>query len=133
MDINSLIIVGRLTRDEELTYTTGGTAVGKFAIASNRLKDKQGNVPVDYFDVVIFGKQAEGLKAYLVKGKQVAIQGRLQQDRWTDKEGKNQSRISIVADNIQLIGGVKADSQPQQQTQNFQPVANNGFADDIPF
>lgn len=109
MDINSITIVGRLTKDCDLAYTTGGTAVGKFSIACNRMKGKDGSVPVDYFDVALFGKQAESLKQYLVKGKQVAIQGKLQQDRWKGKDGTNHSKVSIVADTVQLIGGVKSD------------------------
>jgi single-strand DNA-binding protein len=91
------------------------------------MKNKDGNVPVDYFDVVMFGKQAESLKPYLVKGKQVAIDGHLQQERWQGKDGKNASKVSIVADTVQLIGGVQA---KQGQTQeNYQ----GDFQEDIPF
>lgn len=109
MDINSINIVGRLTKNCEFGYTTGGTAVAKFSIACNRMKGKDGSVPVDYFDVVMFGKQTENLHKYLVKGKQIAIHGRLQQDRWQGQDGKSHSRVSIFANDIQLIGGVKSD------------------------
>lgn len=121
MDINSINIVGRLTKDCEFAYTTGGTAVAKFSIACNRMKGKDGHVPVDYFDVSLFGKQAESLKPYLVKGKQIAINGRLQQDRWIGKDGKHNSKVSIVATEIQLIGGVKADSP---QVPSFEEQVN---------
>jgi single-strand DNA-binding protein len=119
MDINNLTIVGRLTKDEELSYTTAGVAVGKFSIACNRLKDKDGTVPVDFFDVVCFGKQAENLKPYLVKGKQVAIQGRIQQERWQGKDGNNYSKVSIIAENVQLIGGVRTENMSSYNQSNL--------------
>lgn len=132
MDLNSINIVGRLTKDCELSYTTGGTAVGKFSIACNRMKLKDNSVPVDYFDVELWGKQAEALKQYLVKGKQVAINGRIKQDRWQGQDGKSHSKVSIVADTVQLIGGVKADA-PQGQYQQPPQYQQGGFPNDIPF
>ena len=113
MDLNNLTLIGRLTRDIDVRYTTSGTCVGRFAVACNRMKKDE----VDYFDVAIFGKMAENLKSYLVKGKQIAIDGRLQQDRWTGQDGTAHSKVSIVANNIQLIGGVKSDGQSQAQPQ----------------
>ncbi len=138
MDLNSVHIIGRLTKDCEFGYVTNGSAVAKLSIACNRMKAKDGTTPVDYFNVELWGKQAEGLKSYLVKGKQVAIDGRLKQDRWTGKDGTNQSRVSIIASNVQLIGGVKADNQGQQQSQNQgqqyqQEFQDEGFPEDIPF
>lgn len=113
MDLNSVSLVGRLTRDCDVRYTTSGVCVGRFAVACNRMKKGE----VDYFDVSIFGKLAENLKFYLSKGKQVAISGRLQQDRWTDKEDRPASRIGIVADNVQLLGGASQPAAQPQQTQ----------------
>lgn len=136
MDINSITIVGRLTKDCELSYTSNGTAVGKFSIACNRMKQKDGSVPVDYFDVELWGKQAEALKQYLAKGKQIAILGRIKQDRWQGKDGKNASRVSIVADTVQLIGGVKAgenQGQYQQQAPQYKQGQFDEFPEDIPF
>ena len=120
-DVNRVVEIGHLTRDEELTYTPGGMAIGKVSIAINR-RVKKGQDWVDeanYFDVVIFGKQAEALKRFLTKGKQIAVDGFLKQERWQDQQtGQNRSTVKIVANDIQLLGGRDGGSQ------------NNGGYDD---
>ena len=106
-DVNRVIEIGHLTRDEELKYTPGGMAIGNISIAVNR-RVKKGQEWVDesnYFDVVIFGKQAESLQRFLTKGKQIALDGFLKQDRWQDQNGANKSAVKIVANDIQLLGG----------------------------
>ena len=107
-DINSVILVGRLTRDAELSYLPSGTAALAFSIAVNRSK-KEGEQWVEeanFFDISYISKSAENFKQYLVKGKQVGIQGSLKQDRWQDKEsGQNRSKIKIMASSVQLLGG----------------------------
>ena len=108
MDINHVTEIGHLTRDEEVSYTPGGMAVGKLSIAINR-RVKKGQEWVDeanYFDVVIFGKQAENLQKFLTKGKQIGVTGFLKQERWQDSQtGQSRSAIKIVANDIQLLGG----------------------------
>ena len=97
--------VGRLTRDAELKYTSGGMAVCKFSVAFNS-RVKNGDDWVDeanFIDVTLFGRAGEAVNQYLVKGKQVAIDGRIKQDRW-EKDGQNHSKISIIADNVELLG-----------------------------
>jgi len=105
MDINSVIIVGRLTRDAETKYTTSGQAICKFSLAVNRSR-KVGDKWEDeasFFDIVVFGKRAETLSQRLLKGKQVGIAGELKQDRW-QQDGQSRSKIEIVAHNVQLFG-----------------------------
>ncbi len=135
-DVNHVILIGRLTRDAELKYTTGGTAVCKFAMAVNA-RVKQGDSWADeasFFDVTVFGKTAESINRYLVKGKQVAIEGRLKQDRW-EKDGQNHSRVVINADNVQLLGGGEA--RPDNQARPASASQDDGgfpdFVSDIPF
>lgn len=123
LDINRVIEIGRLTRDEELTYTPGGMAVGKFSIAVNRRVKKDGNWTdeVNYFDVSIFGKQAEGLQKFLTKGKQVCIDGYLKQDRWQDQAtGQNRSAVKIIANDIQLLGGRDGGNNQLSQTTGYE-------------
>ena len=107
-DVNRVIEIGHLTRDEELKYTPGGMAIGNVSIAINR-RVKKGQEWVDeanYFDVVIFGKQAESLKRFLTKGKQIAVDGFLKQERWQDQQtGQTRSAVKIIANDIQLLGG----------------------------
>lgn len=105
-DTNIVVLVGRLTRDAELKYLPSGTAVCKFSIASNK-EIKKGDTwqkKANYFDVVLFGRQGEAINQYLVKGKQVAIEGELEQDRW-EQEGKPRSKVEVSAHNVQLLGG----------------------------
>ncbi|MDR2471466.1 MAG: single-stranded DNA-binding protein [Treponema sp.] len=106
IDLNHVVLIGRLTRDAELKYTAGGQAVCKFSIAVNRRK-KSGDQWVDepnFFDIVVWGRQGESINQYLVKGKLVGVDGELRQDRW-EQDGQNRSRVEIVAANVQLLGG----------------------------
>jgi single-strand DNA-binding protein len=105
-DVNHVVLVGRLTRDAELKYTPSGFPISTFSLAINRRK-KSGDTWVDeanFFDVDLFGKSAESLKTYLIKGKQIAVEGELRQDRW-EKDGQKHSRVTISASNVQLLGG----------------------------
>jgi single-strand DNA-binding protein len=127
-DINHVTIVGRLTRDAEISYLPSGTAVAKISIAVNRSR-KNGDQwveEVSYFDSAIFGKTAENLKPYLSKGKQIGLEGHLKQDRW-EKDGQKFSKVSIIADNVQLLGG-KSDGGQSSGAPTFKPAENNSYS-----
>ena len=129
-DVNHVILIGRLTRDAELKYTSGGMAVCKFAIATNKRK-KQGEEwveEVSFFDIVLWGKAGEAINQYLVKGKQVAVEGELHQNRW-EKDGQPQSKVEINADNVQLLGGGQSASSPAPSSV---PPGFPGGPDDAP-
>ena len=124
-DLNHVTLIGRLSRDAELKYTPGGLAISSFSIAVNRRR-KNGDQWVDevsYFDINLYGKPAESLKQYLTKGKQVAVDGELRQDRW-EKDGQNHSRIYIAANNVQLLGG-NTGSSNYSNAGGFSPANNN--------
>jgi len=132
-DVNHVIIIGRLTKDILLKYTGGGMAIGSFSIAVNR-RTKKGEQWVDeasFFDVSLFGKSAEGLAQYLTKGKQVAVEGELRQDRW-QQDGQPRSKVFIAASNVQLLGGDKKTGGQQSEYQAQEYSADN-FTSDIPF
>lgn len=137
-DINSVILVGRLTRNAELKYTNTGTAVSKVGLAINRRikRNEQWTDEVSFFDVVIWGKTAEGLQPYLLKGKQIGVQGELRQNRW-EQEGQARSKIEVIATNIQLLGSKDGNQSNQstgnQSNQNDQESPVDDFEDDIPF
>ena len=118
-DINRTILIGRLTRDAEVSYTPGGMAIASLSLAINRStkgKDGKWYDEANYFDVKLFGKQAEGLKPYLLKGKQIGVDGYLKQERW-EKDGQKYSRVIINANDIQLLGGKdKGQSNDSQDT-----------------
>lgn len=106
IDLNHVTIIGRLTRDADLKYTSNGFAVSNFSIAVNRRR-KNGDQWIDeanFFEITLYGKSAETLKPYLVKGKQVAVDGELRQDRW-EQDGQPRSKVVIAANNVQLLGG----------------------------
>lgn len=139
-DINHVTIVGRLTRDAETSHLPSGVAVAKISIAVNRSR-KNGDQwveEVSYFDSAIFGKTAENLKPYLSKGKQIGLEGHLKQDRW-EKDGQKFSRISIIADNVQLLGGRSDGGSSGYGEAASAPVGEqssqggDGDPDDIPF
>lgn len=137
-DINRVLVIGRLTKDVTVSYTSKGVACGKASIAVNEGR-KKGDSYEDYanfFDVDIWGKLAETLKSFLTKGKQVAIEGHLQQQRW-EKNGEKHSTVVIVADSIQLVGGkdnaVQNNGNVQQQPAQQNQQQGLGFTEDIPF
>jgi len=106
-DMNSVVLIGRLTRDAELKYTAGGMAVCKFAIAVGK-KKKTGETWVEktsFFDIMLWGKIGETLNQYLTKGKQIAVSGELHQNRW-EQDGQTRSKIEIMAFNVQLLGSL---------------------------
>ncbi len=105
--INTVVIAGNLVRDAELKYTNNGLAICEFSVAVNDQR-KQGDAWVDeahFFDVTVFGRRGEAIQRYLTKGKTVAIEGKLKQDRWQNQEGQNRSKVGIVANNVMLLGG----------------------------
>lgn len=105
-DTNTVVLVGRLTRDAELKYTNFGMAVSSFALAVNGSK-KQGDQWVDeasFIDCTLFGKMAEPLQQYMVKGQQVCVTGHLKQDRW-ETDGQKRSKVVVIAEIVQLLGG----------------------------
>lgn len=142
-DLNSVMLIGRLTRDAELSYINTGTAVCKFSIANNqsKKKDDKWTDEAHFFDVVLWAKTGESLAPYLKKGKQIAIEGRLNQDRW-EKDGQKHSRVTIVASSVQLLGGGKQSDKPdgneephREPGQDNEPAAKEPQpgSDEIPF
>jgi single-strand DNA-binding protein len=135
-DLNHVITIGRLTRDiseRDFAYTTGGTARLNLSIAVNRSEKRNGawQDKVSYFDVTVWGKTAETIKAFLYKGKQIAIEGYLDQQRW-EKDGIKYSKVVIIADRVQLLGGNEQQSAPQAQ--GYAPAGRgDDYPEDIPF
>lgn len=138
-DINRVTLVGRLTRDAELRYTSGGTPNASFSLAVNRSvkKGDQWTDEASFFDVILWGKMGESLAKYLLKGSQIAVDGELRQERW-EKDGQKHSKVQIVADTIQLLGGKRDSQSPPAQGQRPAPTLNTDvdpsvFEDEIPF
>lgn len=107
MDLNKVMLIGRLTQNPESRTTPQGATVASFGLATNRIwKDDQGNKQdrTEFHNVVAWRKLAEICAQYLTKGKQVYIEGHLQTRNWEDKDGKKNYRTEVVADNMIMLG-----------------------------
>lgn len=133
-DNNVVSINGRLTREAELRFSTSGTVVLRFSIAVNRSvkKGDKWEDEASFFDCTMFGKMAEGVSKYLGKGKQVSIIGELVQNRW-EKDGEKRSKVEIIVNKLQLLGGKDEQKQDKQGYQRQEPQGPESFEDDIPF
>jgi single-strand DNA-binding protein len=108
-NINRVVLVGNLTKDPELRHTPSGNPVCKLRIAVNsRQKDSAtgqwGDKP-NYFDVTVWGNQAESCAQYLAKGRPVGIDGRLDWREWEAQDGQKRQAVEIIADSVQFLGG----------------------------
>lgn len=137
--VNKAIILGNLTRDLELKSLESGSHVCNFGVATNRAwKDKNGEKQeeVEFHNVVAWGKLAEICGKYLVKGKKVYIEGRLQTRNWEDDAGVKKYRTEIVASEMVMLGG-KRDNDDHEQTQHAAQAhgasENDIQTEDIPF
>jgi single-strand DNA-binding protein len=141
--LNKVHLIGNLTRDIELRYTPKGSAVADMSIAINRKwKDDQGAVreEVTFVDIALWGKTAESCAKYLKKGSPCFVEGRLELQTWDDKQtGQKRSRLRVVADGVQFLGGGQQQQgerpATQQRTAPAEPQAQQDGADgdDIPF
>lgn len=130
MDLNKVMIIGRLTADPESRTTPQGTAVTNFSVATNRVwKDQQGQQQnaVEYHNIVAWRRLGEICAQYLSKGRQVYIEGHLQTRSWQGQDNQKRYRTEIVADNMIILGN-KGDAparstQPAQQQESFQQPA----------
>jgi single-strand DNA-binding protein len=114
---NRVILMGNLTRDPQVRYTPGGSAVTDIGMAINRTwfdkTTQQKREDVTFVDVTLWGRQAEVAGEYLSKGRSVLIEGRLQLDQWDDKEtGQKRSKLKVVCENMTMVGG-RSTGSPQ--------------------
>lgn len=130
-DMNKVFLIGRLTSDPEIKQL-GESQLANFILASNHSYVSNGNrkEEVAFFGCVIWGKQAEILKQYAGKGKQIAIEGRLTQETWDGQDGKKNSKTKIRVESFQLLGGTK----PESHENNYGlPPKKDMLDDDSPF
>ena len=110
-NLNTVLLMGNLTRAPELRYTPKGMAVAEFGLALNRKFNVEGEVreEVTFVDVTFWGRQAETLAQYVKKGAPLFIEGRLQQDTWDDKTtGQKRTKLRIVGEGFQFLEGKQA-------------------------
>lgn len=113
--MNTVCLIGRLGKDPELRVTQGGTSVARFSIAVDR---RDAEKTVDWFEITCFGKVAENTGQYMKKGCMVGITGRLQQDKWQDRNsGQNRSKVSIIANQVDFLS--RAGEQQAQSQEDY--------------
>ncbi len=125
---NKIVLVGNLTRDIELRYTQGGAAIGSSGIAVTRKYTLNGEKREEtcFVDITFFGKQAEIANQYLSKGSKLLVEGRLKFDQWTDNNGQNRSKHTVVVENMEMLGEPKQSNQGYQQG-GYSQNSNQGY------
>lgn len=138
--MNSVALVGRLVRDPELRYASGAqTAVTRFTLAIDRPYPR--NNETDFISVIVFGKSAENCANYLAKGRQVAVQGRIQTGSYQTKTGEKRYTTDVIAERVEFLDRGNSSQQSQRTASpyplqdggsknNFQD--NSGFNSEIP-
>ena len=144
-DINRVTIVGRLTRDPELRHLPSGTSVLQLGVAVNgRQKDDAGNWidKPNFFDVKVFGNQADTLNTHLSKGRRIGVDGRLDWSSWEAQDGGKRSKVEVVAQSVQFLdsrgeggeGGGERQFVPAAATAGNEDFGGSASSDDdIPF
>ena len=112
--MNRIVLIGRLTKDPELRYTQSGTAVCNFTLAVNRAYVRDGEQTADFVPCQVWGKSAENCAKYLAKGRQAAVDGRLQIRSYEDKEGTRRWVTEVVAERVEFLGSGKSESREEE-------------------
>lgn len=106
-DLNTVFLMGNLTRDPELRYTPNGQAVANFAVATNRQwtgTDGEKQSSVEYTDIVVWGKMAETVTNYMKKGQRIHVTGRLQTRNWEAQDGSKRQKTEVIATDVIFLG-----------------------------
>ena len=137
--VNKVILLGRLGKDPEVRYSSSGTAITSFSMATSTMltnKEGQKEEKTEWHKIVAFGRLGEICGEYLAKGKQVYIEGRIQTRDWEDKEGKKRWTTEIIVQNMQLLGapgGADKDRSSSSEPPPFDDSAVGPPESDVPF
>ena len=145
--MNNVVLIGRLTRDPELSYTPNNqTPVCRFTIAVDRPRRNGEDMGADFIRITVWGKQAENCDRYISKGRQVGVSGRIQTGSYKNREGVTVYTTEVVADRVEFLGGGNSGNAPSSNTSSSEVEAEpvmGGFEDmpdtfqaaedDIPF
>jgi single-strand DNA-binding protein len=125
--MNVITVAGTLGKDAEVKYLSNGDAIANFSVADSQGKDK----PTLWWNCGLYGKRAESLSQYLVKGQAVTVTGSVSEREWTDKNGLTRKSMDVRVNDVALQGG-RRDAEPQQR-QAPKPEPVDVDDDDIPF
>jgi single-strand DNA-binding protein len=135
--VNKAILVGNLGRDAEFTTTAGGFPIARFSLATTHRRKNtasgQWEDRTEWHRIVLFGNQAEALRDYLRKGRQVYVEGRIETRSWDDKDGQKRYMTEIIADRIQLLGRADDRGAPQRPGRpGYEDLPPSGVEDEVP-
>lgn len=125
--MNSVILIGRLTKDPEIAYLDSGTAVGKFILAVDRIVKSGNERQADFIRITAFGKQAVNCAKFITKGKQVAVEGRIQTGSYQNKNGDTVYTTDVIANRVEFLSGGRAQNQqspPSASQGSYNPRAS---------
>lgn len=126
--MNSVNLVGRLTKDVDLRYTPTGTAVGRFTLAINRrVPNDKGVREADFINCIAWNKAAENLAKYTSKGSLLGVQGRIQTGSYENQEGQRVYTTDVVVEQFTFVESAKKDNEPKQQQETFNDRLLNAF------
>lgn len=133
--MNKVCLIGRLTKEPELRYTTNGTAIANFTLAVNRpFSNQKGNKEADFIPIVVWNKAAENCAQYLAKGQQAAIEGRLQIRAYEDNSGQKRWITEVIAERVEFLGSKSNSNNTNSYTNNLSLGEEVAFSEsDIPF
>jgi len=121
---NKIILIGNLTRDIEMRYSQGGSAIAKTAIATSRKFTSNGEKKeeVCFVDITFFGKSAEIANQYLRRGSKINVDGRLTFEQWVDQQGQKRSKHSVTVESMVMLDSKPAEPQQQQREPQEAPT-----------
>jgi single-strand DNA-binding protein len=139
--MNKVFLIGRLSRDPELRHTGSGTAVCQINVAISRPVSQGSEPQTDFINVVVWNKQAENVAKYLAKGRQVAIEGRIQTRNYDNNEGKRTYVTEVIASNVEFLGSANDNNRTTNNSNGFEsnpfdtmePVMDTTSVDNDPF
>ena len=134
--MNSVQLIGRLTRDPEIRYTDGGASIARLGLAVDRRFKQENGSDADFSNIVAFGKTAEFIEKYFHKGMKIALNGRIQTRSYTDKDGKKVYTTDVVAENVEFCeskGTSSNNDAPAIASDGDFMNVPDGIEDELPF
>jgi len=138
--MNKVFLIGRLSRDPELRHTTSGMAVCQINVAISRPVGQGTEPQTDFINVVVWNKQAENVARYLSKGRQIAVEGRIQTRNYDNNEGKRTYVTEVIANNVEFLGSANDNNRTnnnggfeENPFDAMEPVMDTASVDNDPF
>lgn len=133
--MNLVILMGRLTRDPEVSSSASGTTFARYSIAVDRKFKREGEADADFFNCTSFGKQAEFVEKYLKKGTKIVVSGEIQNNNYTNKEGQKVYDVRIMVHDVEFAESKNSDSKTETKSNDVTDFLSipDGLVEELPF